>query len=93
MSPLLMSSQVGVSVCVCLFFILRLEAKSVDSPLPLSEVDIPFHRCQQPHLCMHSRAVALILFSMQLFVPKKRKLTVPAKIMCKLRFYVTLCMA
>lgn len=69
-----------VRICLSLFS-LRLGAESVDSPLPLSEVDVPFHLCQQPHLRVHSRAVALIFFSAQLFVAKKGKLTVPAKIM------------
>lgn len=52
-------------VCLCFFFFscfgffffplpsLRLEAKSVDWPLLLAEVDSLFHLCQQPHLCMH----------------------------------------
>lgn len=72
----------GWHVGICLsFFSLRLEAKTVDSPLPLNGVDIPFYRCQQTHLCMHLRAVAFIFFSVQVFVAKKKKLTLPAKIM------------
>lgn len=56
----------GWCVCICLsFFSLRLEGKCVDSPLLLSEVDIPFHWCQQAHLCLHLRVGSLIFFRAQ----------------------------
>lgn len=56
----------GWYVCICLsFFSLRLEGKCVDSPLLLSEVDIPFHWCQQAHLCLHLRVGSLIFFRAQ----------------------------
>lgn len=59
----------GWCVCKCLSFF----QSSIGSQIcwftsaACSEVDTPFHRCQQPHLWMHSRAVALIFLSMSFF--------------------------